>query len=834
MNHRNGWALLVSLMLMATLLAVALCLAGLAGVEMRGISHACQRTRLREGAEQAARRGLAELQVAAGPDAVTTFKSSDKILRALRGEATAVDLQGGWAEDDLRWSWEVEDLSQSFDLASRHEARGRASTWAKSSTGRQRLPLALPEEALTPWQQVALQVGDEVMFREAAIPPLSAGLSFQSKTLLTDPVRGGWRKDLADISVMSAELGPPLTALLNRRELGAEARQGFPMLRCAESGRLWSHLPMLVDFRLSMGFFNSRSDGRHRLRFHGGGMVWNPSSVPALAGPLGRMFLVELDGCPEVTVKNLDTGSGFTVNLDDCPQQDFGFIRQGPREKGLWCWMDVAEPDTCGMAGRGLLAGEAYAFLNPLPETQPQGLSRILTDETWRMETQPHGSTWQRPSPAVFLPRDRIEITVRFREKLTLRLRPALGDPSKESLIADYPSAPVITFENISFPDFTINTIGEDYSREDSSGYVIDERRACLRFKLRPRSMTQLWSDGLALAQRNHWDFDNPADAAEWVVDHPLLAALDVSDFDRMPLMGALWDAIPNRHEARKLGAFSGVRLRELPIRPLISPGVLRRLETNGGRGWVERLDQFYASAPLLTPEAGVSSHHPWLFPGPTPMVMGAFNVNSRNPDAWAAFLGAAAGKWTADGGGPFAAGVLTGPIFFTQPGGAGCAKWGVRVQMDLADAELASLGFDDRDALASQQGVRQVSPEIVRRLAEKIVELQVTHGYPFRSLASFTHSQILDHALVAVGINEAVSHASGNAPVIINADDLLEAWAPLLTVRGDTFKIRGRAESSRGGVWVCEYVVQRVPTEHAVSACGRRFMIISARIRNQ
>ena len=202
MNHRNGWALLVSLMLMATLLAVALCLAGLAGVEMRGISHACQRTRLREGAEQAARRGLAELQVAVGPDAVTTFKSSDKILRALRGGATPVDLQGGWAEDDLRWSWEVEDLSQSFDLASRHEAKGRASTWAKSSTGRQRLPLALPEEALTPWQQVALQVGDEVMFREAARSPLSAGLSFQSKTLLTDPVRGGWRKDLADISVM--------------------------------------------------------------------------------------------------------------------------------------------------------------------------------------------------------------------------------------------------------------------------------------------------------------------------------------------------------------------------------------------------------------------------------------------------------------------------------------------------------------------------------------------------------------------------------------------------------------------------------------------------------
>ena len=834
MKKRPGLALFISLIIMAATLTAVCCLAGLVRVEMRAIQPATRAAGLRRDAEQVSRRGLAELQAGVGPDAVSTFADADKVLRYVRAGGAPAGLNGTWVDGDRRWSWQVDDLSQGFDEASRHEAAGGASAWAKSSTGRQRLPLALPEAALTPWQRTALEVGDEVMFRAAAAVPAPPGLSFQTKALLTDPVRGGWRKDLADAAVMSAELGPQMSALLRRHELGAEARQGFPLLRCEENGRLWSHLPMMVDFRLSMGFFNSRADGRHRLRFHGAGVVWNPSTVPVLAGPQGRIFLVELEGCPEVTVSNLDAGSSFTVNLDDCPQEDFGFIRQGLREKGLWFWMDVADPESCGMAGRGLLAGETYAFVSPLPETQPQGLSRILTRDTWRLETQPHGPTWRRPSSAVFLPSDRIQITVRFPEKLTVRLRLAAGEPPKESLIADYPSAPVIVLENITLPDFIITTTGEDYSREDSSGYVIEERRACLRFRLQPQTSIRLWAEGSRLAQRNHWNFDIPADAAEWVVDHPLLAALDVSDFDSTPLMGALWDAVPNRHEASKVAAFAGVRLRELPIRPYVSSGVLRRIEPQAGRGWVERLDQFYTSAPLLTPEVGVGSHQPWLLPGATPMVRGAFNVNSRSPDAWAAFLGAAAGKWTADGGGPFTVGVLSGPIFFTQPTGAGCAKWGARVRMDLADADLAPLGFDERDALASQQGVRQVSPEILRRLAEKIVELQSSHGYPFRSLASFANSRLLDHALVSVGLNEAVSGVSGDAPVVMQADDLLEAWAPLLTVRGDTFRIRGRAESSDGGVCVCEYVVQRVGAEHAAEALGRRFMIISTRIRNQ
>jgi hypothetical protein len=68
--------------------------------------------------------------------------------------------------------------------------------------------------------------------------------------------------------------------------------------------------------------------------------------------------------------------------------------------------------------------------------------------------------------------------------------------------------------------------------------------------------------------------------------------------------------------------------------------------------------------------------------------------------------------------------------------------------------------------------------------------------------------------------------------PIQLKAEDLLEAWSPVLTVRGDTFKVTGQAIGS-GGNLVCEMVVQRVAEEHPIAHLGRRFRIISVRFRN-
>ena len=840
MHKRKGLALLASLMAMASLVALAFTLASLAMIELRQQA-AVQRVRaLRIASENAARLGLAELQARLGPDVGYDFESSPRQLTA-GGKTEQVKMTGEFADGSLLCRWSTTDLSMGHDVAARAVAFGRASAWARTAAGRAKLPCALAE-SVTLEQSVALAAGGAEFFGAA----LDSSSSWQVRGLLADSVNGGWKKNLADNAVMAAEIGQPMGDILRSNAFAQSPVKGYPLIRLEDGPRSLSTLPVLADFRLSLGFFNSRSDGRHRLRFHGSATFWNRLTVPVLAGPEGRMFLVEITGSPEVTVTNLETESSFVVDLDDCPQEDFGIIRQGLRERGLWFWAEMTDTSTFGMAGRGLLPGEVYALISPAPATQPQGLARILTKTTWKMERGRHGPGWKRPEPTVFLPSDRIEIAVRFRGKVSIRLRPYAGEPSREVAIADYPAKPVIALENIPFPDFLIRTTGEDYSREDSSGYVIEERRACLRMRLKPRETCEFWAAADAgRFSRSWWNFSEPMDAADWVVDHPVAAALDVVDHDASPLAGPLWDLHPNRHDASETGAFASVRLRDFPSAPRLSVGSLRHLEPSGSAIWRERLDSAFFAAPLTVPEHGVVSHNPFLIAAGGGVVAGSaeaargfyvvgpFNVNSRDPKAWEAFLRAAEGPWKADAGGPFAPQELCGPVFFTRPGGASLAKGGSLSSIDIADKPAAFLPETAFAGLTTQQGVRSFDADKLTELARKVVEQQPSHGWPYASLAAFARSRILEHVLEEAGINRPYASVASELPVHLRADDLLEAWAPVLTVRGDTFKVTGRAEGE-GGSCVCELIVQRIAEEHPVPHLGRRFRIISARFRNR
>jgi hypothetical protein len=195
--------------------------------------------------------------------------------------------------------------------------------------------------------------------------------------------------------------------------------------------------------------------------------------------------------------------------------------------------------------------------------------------------------------------------------------------------------------------------------------------------------------------------------------------------------------------------------------------------------------------------------------------------------------LRAAEGSWRADAGGPFAPQELRGPVFFTRPGGAALAKGGAESQVDLADRAVAVLPETAFAGLVAQQGVRSFDLGMLSELARKVVELQPSHGWPYPSLAAFAQSKILEHALEEAGINRPYASVAPELPIRLKADDLLEAWAPVMTVRGDTFKVTGRAEGE-GGSCVCELIVQRVADEHSVPHLGRRIRIISVRFRNR
>lgn len=832
MSKRNGLALIIALLAALALASAAVILASYcltAGIESEA---AHRRALLRQAAEAAALRGLAELQAGVGPDARFTYPDTAGALHG-SGSRESRQLDGEAWLDALKLSWSFRDFSMAYDRAAGAVARGKASDWAKGLGARPRLPQALPAE-VTLRQQRALLADAPDFFEE--VP--SAGGSWQTRGLLTDPVRGGWRRDFSVPTELAHALGPALGSALNAEHWKRPPGKGYPLGHVVSEERSLSTVPVLTDLRLSLGFFNSRHDGRHRLRFHGSGVLWNPLTVPVLAGPQGRLFLVEVVGAPEISVTNLEAGSGFVVDLDDAPQVDFGVVRQGAREKGLWFWTEVTDPRTYGMAGRGLLPGEVFAFEHPAAEVQPQGLARILSEQTWRMDRRPVSPRRRRPGPDTFFPDDPIEITARFNQKMSIRLRAYAGEPGRDEVIAAYAGPPLIVLDNISFPDFRLRMTGADYSREDSAGYVIDDRRACLRVRWRPRPAPAL-REAMGGLLRTHWDLARPADAAEWSIESPLLAALDVVDHDASPWAGPLWDLRANQHNAPEAASFAAWRLRDIPTWPMVSVGSLRHLEGPEGRAWVGLLDQAFFSARPALVEAGVDSHQPFLEACPTSTesaagwrIIGPWNVNSRDPREWEAFLRGSMGAWRSEAGGPFPPSLLQGALFFTRPSGAGQPHWGALSALDLPDEAMATLDAHAADAQQVAQAVRKIPEERLRVWAQAIVRLQSECGWPYPSLEALAVSPLLTRSLAEAGINDVIEPTSVGMPLRLEAADLMEAWAPILCVRGDTFMVTGRAEGV-GGVSLCEMTVQRVAEVHPGPGLGRKFRIISVRFRN-
>jgi hypothetical protein len=251
-------------------------------------------------------------------------------------------------------------------------------------------------------------------------------------------------------------------------------------------------------------------------------------------------------------------------------------------------------------------------------------------------------------------------------------------------------------------------------------------------------------------------------------------------------------------------------------------------------------LDQGFFSAPPNLPETGVVSHQPFLIPAEAGavalapsakdyFVLGAWNVNSRDQAAWESFLRGATGSWHADGGGPFESPMLSGALFFTRPSGAGQAKWGAPIALDLSDEGLMALPTLAAEAAQGAQLVRRIDAARLKTWSQKIVDLQPACGWPHSSLRSFAGSGLLERSLQESGVNTGPAEVATGWPLRVEAADLLEAWSPLLTVRGDTFRVVGQAESVEGTI-TCELVVQRVAEEHSFRPLGRRFRIVSVR----
>jgi type II secretory pathway pseudopilin PulG len=249
------------------------------------------------------------------------------------------------------------------------------------------------------------------------------------------------------------------------------------------------------------------------------------------------------------------------------------------------------------------------------------------------------------------------------------------------------------------------------------------------------------------------------------------------------------------------------------------------------------------------------------------------FNVNSTRVDVWEAILGSTFGQNVQ---------ILSGNSL-TQSAGEGTAASrhapSTGVAFETAENPQA------RD-LAKWNGHRRLESPQIRRLAEEIVK-EIKKRGPFQSLAEFVNrrpqagefglSGTLQAAIDRSGINDKLLDPAGRigpetlqldpslsvgianpaafagntadgAPGVLNQADLLTPIAPILTARGDTFRIRAYGEAGptngpKARAW-CEAVVQRypeyikpaadeawaLPSDPVNQRFGRRYEIISFR----
>lgn len=187
----------------------------------------------------------------------------------------------------------------------------------------------------------------------------------------------------------------------------------------------------------------------------------------------------------------------------------------------------------------------------------------------------------------------------------------------------------------------------------------------------------------------------------------------------------------------------------------------------------------------------------------------GAFNINSTSIEAWSAALGSKFSAWKYSA--DATTGIALDNVLFRLPHGA----------QQLTNPPVVTGGGGTSaltDANAQKTGGRQLTSAEITSLATQIVNQIRAHARPYVSLQDFINSGVIANAISAANLNGTLSTAKRYAPGALTQADVIGALAPFITARSDTFLIRayGDAQNPVTGTvesraW-CEALVQRLP----------------------
>lgn len=681
-------------------------------------------------------------------------------------------------------------------------------------------------------------------------------------------------------------------------------------------------MPIISEASFRLGAFHTKSDTKHRIRFHADVEFWNPYPFPIRFPGEGsnRCFNIMLVPS-QLATGGRGRGSSSEQMILSIYKMTAGRGRGSTVESELHTNLFNFDEELGSVLGGGqtnntinetvmaswmvidnvvLQPGEVYHATTE----KKDGLARDLggyvlsaggdPEKASDYEPDPnhdyHKWSWhtaQDPANTVILsPDDQIEIELRMPENgLTFRLIPFHPSSQSRTPVFEEESnewaKPVFELRHLhkgANPP-TLVLSGDEYSRDSSGSYTEDNYNIGFHFRLHDEAIITGDPDAAHLTQgfdlrQPVWDYDNPAVKQLVMVGgiypEEAIAGIVPDPFDTQALANLFYDEVditadpnPDTHggsyeraiaypittgEPISVGNFQSLPLSYETLNYDIDGNdSVEPVQLRFGAPWGGTLNHafdryFFTGAPVSGWEPDLALPLPSITLAGTSnnnlrerdaarhiLIEGGFNINSLSEEAWAAVLSRTLQGWsygnnqssdlknafmnlgasTDDAVTEY--GSLIDDATFTQfdPDDLNAPVTTGRIAMRyplrrLTDAQLHNPDTEDDDSLVEF---------IVAGLRARITSNPPQA--PFASLSEFLNSGILERAIRDSGINGQVARFS---PAYISQSYLVEAIAPFLSVRGDTFVIHGigtSADSTTGkdrSSIVCRAVVQRLP----------------------
>lgn len=894
-TRKYGFALFSVVLLLLLMSATGIAMLTMSRREKQLEEYKQRRTEIRKFALSAAKIALARLQEISGPDSVSTSappnkdfphvawnvknppshfpekispdtpvplcsgndkSDPDDLARIPPDSGKGKQLSAPWEYigNNFRFAYLIIDESQKFPLLPPRKTPEQKSGKSREEEQEQKQLLNVNHviEGTDPEELNFAQYDPEIFFDQKNFKNLcKESSSIRTFGVIADWQRNRLKKDLSDKKYFD-EYFPQNVFDDYKNILPHFPCSGIPVAQALprEVGKLGISLNMIpvpVDIKLHIGFFNARTDGQHRARFHITAKLWNPNSVPILAHADGQFGLIDFHSLPSFFIQNLNTNGKFSVNLSDFPTGRFGLVRQTPSDKTLNAYCKIFDNSDQGFGDdpksktAGMHAGEIYLARFPDPRGQPEGLSRITGGPSWKF--QKNANPQKAPSKTVdgrwFHDLHRINIFSMppiYPGEISLR---HYNGPFRQSTLPENYSKAIVKIKNIQFPyaDFTIS--GKEYNREKAGDYDITQANLVYRIRLKSEdeNAMKLLIEHCDL-RAGILDFSDPVIANAFEISvHTGKEAKEQAQNDDID--GYFFDYFTNEHRTEeKTLAFSGIQIYDLPNKNHASAGTLRFIhmkqlpplsigrfsETVKKKKINQILDRYFFSQEKRNEFSNTSENHLFVqkdrmyslnllekLPesnfAEQCMIRGPFNINSVNEKAWNAILSNTILNWEQYSGRHERRAMpwdrKNSPqnmknIFFSRPFSAQFISPDGKIRA-LTDSDLETAPQRSREQFLLGQGLRSIRPEQISALSKFLsteISKQIAERKPFLSVSDFADSGLLDKGINHAGINIiGGKKIPAWFPDFLKQEHIIESLVLRASPRGDSFSIIVKAE---------------------------------------